>query len=135
MKRILFVLVFFASFVMSACGGGAAPSDKINVTMTDFQFTPNSFTIPAGQEITINATNNGAVVHNFVVMKLGTTAGDAWDDGDIPNVFWQLQLEPGTSDTETFTAPTEPGEYQVVCSTPGHIMAGMSAKLIVVAGE
>ncbi len=135
MKRILFVLVFFASFVMSACGGGAPPSDKINVTMTDFQFTPNSFTIPAGQEITINATNNGAVVHNFVVMKLGTTAGDAWDDGDIPNVFWQLQLEPGTSDTETFTAPTEPGEYQVVCSTPGHIMAGMSAKLIVVAGE
>ena len=135
MKRILFVVVLSASLVLSACGGGSAPSSTINVTMTDFQFTPNSFTVPAGQTITINANNNGAVVHNFVVMKLGTTAGDAWDDSDIPNVFWQIQLEPGASKTDTFTAPTEPGEYQVVCSTPGHIMAGMIAKLDVVAGQ
>lgn len=135
MKRILFVVVVLASLVLSACGGGSAASTTIKVTLTDFQFTPNTFTIPAGQTITIDAANNGAVVHNFVIMKLGTTAGDAWDDNDAPNILWQIQLEPGASKTDTFTAPTEPGEYQVVCSTSGHIMAGMMSKLIVVAGQ
>jgi len=132
MRKIVFILL--ACVTLVACSG-PAPSDAIKVTLTDFQFTPNSFLVPAGQEITITANNNGAVEHNFVVMKLGTTAGDAWDDADIPNVFWKLQLEPGASQTDTFTAPTEPGEYQVVCSTPGHLMAGMIAKLVVVAGK
>ena len=134
MKKILFVVVVFASLILSACGG-AAPSDTIDVTLTDFQFTPNLLTVPAGQEITVNAQNNGAVVHNFIVMKLGADAGTEFDDEDTPNVYWQVQLEPGGSTTATFTAPPDAGEYQIVCSTPGHLMAGMVAKLIVVAGE
>ncbi len=134
MKRILFVVVVFASLILSACGG-AAPSDTIDVTLTDFQFTPNLLTVPAGQEITVNAQNNGAVVHNFIVMKLGADAGTEFDDEDTPNVYWQVQLEPGGSATTTFTAPPDAGEYQIVCSTPGHLMAGMVAKLIVVADE
>jgi uncharacterized cupredoxin-like copper-binding protein len=101
--------------------------------MTDFQFQPNQFTVPAGQEITFKATNNGAVVHNFVIMKKGTTAGDTFDDADIPNVYWQVELQPGASSSTTFTAPSEPGDYEVVCKTPGHIAAGMTAKLTVVA--
>ena len=134
MKRILFVVVVFASLLLSACGG-AAPSDTIDVTLTDFQFTPNLLTVPAGQEITVNAQNNGAVVHNFIVMKMGADAGTEFDDEDTPNIYWQVQLEPGASSTTTFTAPTDAGEYQIICSTPGHLIAGMVAKLIVVAGE
>jgi uncharacterized cupredoxin-like copper-binding protein len=101
--------------------------------MTDFQFSPNAFAIPAGQEVTFNGSNNGAVVHDFVIMKYGTTAGDKYDDQDTPNVFWKIELQPGVSTSATFIAPTEPGEYQVVCGTPGHIAAGMVAKLTVVA--
>jgi uncharacterized cupredoxin-like copper-binding protein len=37
--------------------------------------------------------------------------------------------------TGIFTAPTDPGEYQIVCGTPGHFMSGMVGKLTVVAGE
>ncbi len=133
MKKALFLLAVIAGFVLTACGGGGGASTTINVTMTDFQFTPNTFTVPAGQQITIKAVNNGGVVHNFVVMKEGMDAGEAWDDSDVPNVYWQIQLEPGDSKTDTFTAPPDPGTYQVVCSTPGHIMAGMVAKLNVVA--
>jgi uncharacterized cupredoxin-like copper-binding protein len=103
--------------------------------MTDFQFQPSQFTVPAGQEITFTSSNNGAVVHNFVIMKLGTGAGDFFDEQDVPNVYWETELTPGGSTTTTFTAPTEPGEYEVVCRTEGHIVSGMTARLTVVPAE
>ncbi len=137
MKKISSLVVFIlgVSLVLSACGGGGgtASSTTINVTMTEFQFTPSTFVVPAGQQITLNAKNGGTVEHSFVIMKYGTTAGDTFDDQDKPNVYYQLDAQPGTSQTETFTAPTQPGDYQVVCSMPGHIAAGMVAKMTVVA--
>ena len=134
MKRTLIIAAVILSLVLVSCGGGGA-STKINVTMTDFQFQPNQFTVPAGQEITFNSTNNGAVVHNFVIMKLGTSAGPFFDDEDVPNVFWQVEIQPGGSVDTSFTAPIDPGDYEVVCRTEGHIASGMTAKLTVVAGK
>jgi plastocyanin len=128
------MLSILLSLVVASCGG-SGPSTTIDVAMTDFQFQPNQFTVPAGQEITFNSTNTGAVVHNFVIMKLGTTAGDFFDDEDVPNVFWEVEIQPGGSADTSFTAPTEPGEYEVICRTEGHIVSGMIAKLIVVASE
>jgi uncharacterized cupredoxin-like copper-binding protein len=134
MKRTLMIGAVLLCLVLVSCGGGG-PSTTIDVTMTDFQFQPNQFIVPAGQEITLNSTNNGAVVHNFVVMKLGTTAGDMFDEEDIPNVYWEVEIQPGGSTNTTFTAPPEPGEYEVVCRTEGHIASGMIAKLTVVPSE
>ncbi len=133
MKKSLFLLMLTSSLLLAACGGSSAkPTTKLDVTMTDFQFSPNQFTVPAGQEITLNAANNGAVVHNFVIMKKGQTAGTEFTDDDLPNVYWQVEIQPGGSTNTSFTAPTEPGEYEVVCKTPGHLQAGMTAKLTVV---
>jgi len=131
-KRITFIVFSSLMLVLAACSGGGQASTNIAVTLTDFQFIPNVFTVPAGQQITIDASNTGTVVHNFVIMKAGTTAGDTWDSSDEANVYWQLQLNPGASQNTMFTAPTDPGEYQIVCSTPGHLESGMIAKLVVV---
>ena len=133
MKKILFVLLGMSLF-LSACGA-AGPVTTITVTMTDFKFEPMEFTVPAGQEITVNATNNGAVLHEFVIFKLGQTAGEKFGDEDEENIYWEVEVEPGASVAETFTAPTEPGEYSVTCGIEGHLEAGMNGKLIVVAGE
>jgi len=127
-------VVFVLTLALSSCGA-AGPSTKINVTMTDFHFEPMEFTVPAGQEITVNATNNGAVEHEFVIFNLGTNAGDKFGDEDEENIFWEVEVQPGQSATETFVAPTDPGEYYVTCGIEGHLEAGMSAKLIVVSGE
>ncbi|HLO28831.1 MAG TPA: cupredoxin domain-containing protein [Anaerolineales bacterium] len=135
MKRTLIIMAVLFSLTLASCGGGGGASTKINVTMTDFQFQPSQFTVPAGQEITLNATNNGAVVHNFVIMKLGTSAGPSFDNEDLSNVFWQVELQPGGSVNTSFTAPSEAGDYEVVCRTEGHIAAGMVAKLTVVKAE
>ena len=53
---------------------------------------------------------------------------------DQVNVYWDVEVQPGQSVTATFTAPVEPGEYVVTCGIQGHLEAGMSAKLMVVAG-
>ncbi|MCC6499663.1 MAG: cupredoxin domain-containing protein [Anaerolineales bacterium] len=132
MKKNLFILLLLASLSLVACGKKTA-STAIDVKMIDFQFQPNSFIVPAGQNITFTAVNNGAVEHDFVIMKLGTNAGPSFDDDDVPNVYWQVKLTPGEDVNASFTAPSEPGEYQVVCRMEGHIASGMVGKLAVVA--
>jgi len=134
MKRNLIAVAVLLSLTLVSCGGGG-PTTNIDVTLTDFQFQPNQYIVPAGQEITLNSANNGAVVHNFVIMELGTTAGPMFDDEDVPNVYWEVELPPGGSTETSFTAPTEPGEYEVVCRTEGHIASGMTGKLIVVPAQ
>lgn len=133
MKKILSVLLGL-TLLLSACGAGG-PTTTINVTMTDFHFEPSQFTVPAGQEITVNATNNGAVVHEFVIFKLGTDAGAKFGDEDEENIYWEVEVEPGNKSTTTFTAPSDPGEYFLTCGIEGHLEAGMNGKLVVVAGE
>lgn len=138
MKKNQFGAAAFLSLLfmmLTSCGAGGGASNTIDVTMTDFQFQPSQFTVPAGEEIAFNSDNNGAVVHNFVIMKLGTSAGDFFDEEDVPNVYWEVELPPGASKTTSFAAPSEPGTYEVVCRTEGHIVSGMTAKLTVVPAE
>ena len=135
MRTILSVWIIAISLLLASCGGSSAPSTEITVTLTDFQFSPNSFTVPAGKEITLNANNSGAVIHNLMIMNLGKAAGPEFGDEDLPNVYWKLELPPGGTSSTTFTAPEEPGDYEVVCSIPGHVQAGMVGKLTVTENE
>ncbi len=135
MRTILYICTIVIVFLLPSCGVASAPSTEIDVTLTDFQFSPNSFTVPAGKEITLNLRNSGSASHNFIIMSLGRTAGPEFDDEDLPNVYWKLELPAGGDSSTTFTAPQEPGDYEVICSIPGHIQAGMMGKLTVVENE
>ncbi|MGB7873521.1 MAG: cupredoxin domain-containing protein [Anaerolineales bacterium] len=117
--------------VLSACDGGGA-STNLNLNMTDFMYDPVNFTVPAGQEITMTASNLGSVEHEYVIFKLGTDAGDKFGEEDEKNIYWEIEVQPGETATETFIAPGEPGEYFVSCGISGHLEAGMVGKLIVV---
>ena len=134
MRKYLMLAMVALGFLLAltACGG-SGPSTNLRVDMVEFMFEPSDYSIPAGQEITLELSNNGAVVHEFIIMKYGTEVGQDFGPEDEENIYWEAELDPGTSNTFTFTAPTEPGEYQVVCGTAGHYLAGMVAKLIVVA--
>ena len=135
MKLILSVGVIVISLMLVSCGGSSGPTTEVDVTMTDFQFNPTSFTVPAGEEITFHTTNNGAVVHSFVIMNLGQHVGTEYNEEDHPNVYWEVEIQPGGSTDTTFTAPTEPGDYEIICHIQGHVQAGMVGKLTVVAAE
>lgn len=131
MKKLFLISITILSILLTGCGGGQ-PSTTIKVNMTDFAFNPNNFVIPVRREITLNIVNNGAVVHDFIVMKAGASLGRDFDEKDKLNIYWKIELAPGQSTTTSFTAPSEPGEYLIVCGTTGHYEAGMTGKLVVV---
>lgn len=136
MKRIMNLLILFClGIILTACSGASGPRTTYDVLTTEFLFSPSEFIVPAGQEVTLNLVNNGAVVHDFVIFKLGTDAGDQFNEEDRSNIYWDVEVKPGESITTTFTAPAEPGEYSVTCGIQGHLEAGMSAELTVVAEE
>ena len=129
---VLVITLLGLSLALTACGGGG-PSTNLKVDMTEFMFDPSEYAIPAGQEITLELSNNGAVIHEFVIMKFGTNVGEDFGGEDEENIYWEAELEAGESGTFTFTAPSEPGGYQIVCGTEGHYVAGMVGSLTVVA--
>jgi uncharacterized cupredoxin-like copper-binding protein len=135
MRMKMTVWVVAISLALASCGGSSAPTTTIDVTMTDFQFSPSAFTVSAGEQITLKSTNSGAVIHNFIIMNLGYHVGNEFDEEDLENVYWKLEIAPGGGTETNFTAPEEPGEYEIVCSTPGHVQAGMLGTLNVVEAE
>lgn len=100
--------------------------------MDNFSFSPSQFTVPAGTEITVNVTNQGSVVHDFIIMKPNIRVGTEFGDDDIPNIYWKVEMQPGASQTFGFTSPEQVGEYEILCGIPGHVQAGMVGTMTVV---
>jgi len=131
MKRNLITLALGLSFLLVSCGRNGA-STTINLTISDYHFEPDTFKVPAGEEITVNIENAGFVSHQFVIFKFGKDAGGKIGPEDQENIYWRFEVRPGHSDSATFAAPSEPGEYYVTCGIVGHLEAGMFGTLIVV---
>ncbi len=128
-RKIGFFYIFIIMIiVLTAC----APKEyKFNVKMEEFKFIPNSFSVPAGAQVTMELENTGALEHELVIMLLSKDATLPFDDDDEANIYWEAELQPGTKQTITFVAPSEPGEYQLVCGTAGHLEQGMKGTLTV----
>ena len=99
------------SLVIGACGDGDEASTDLEVTTTDFQFSPNSWTVPAGEEISIDITNDGSVLHEWVLMQPGVNIDS---EADLPDteeellaefVYVEDEVEAGANKTLSFTAP------------------------------
>ena len=132
LQRITSSIVVFIvlCLLLAGCGGSGAPT-TLNVDLTDFAFKPNTFTVPAGKEITVNVTNKGANVHEFVIMKKGTKVDPPFGAKDEGNIYWELDnVAAGTSKSGKVTL-SDPGTYQVICGTPNHIEMGMVGALTV----
>ncbi len=127
---IFIVVAMLATLVLAACAGSGGGGAALNVTLTEFSFTPNTWTVNAGQQVTINIKNTGTVTHDWTIMK--TPISGSFTAADKANEFWASPMvSAGQSQTATFTAPSTPGTYQVVCTESGHFEAGMQGTLTV----
>jgi uncharacterized cupredoxin-like copper-binding protein len=127
-KVITIIALTAAVLVLAACAGGP---EKISVTTTDFKFEPTTWTVSAGKEVEFTIKNDGSLEHEWVLIKKGQEVTIPFDADDEDKVFWEIEAQPGETKTETFTAPSEPGTYSIVCGTAGHLEQGMDGTLTV----
>jgi uncharacterized cupredoxin-like copper-binding protein len=101
-----------------SCSGGGAPSGgaTINTTMSEMKYDPSTWTVKAGESVTISAKNGGTMVHDWIVRGMETQT--------------KTEVQAGQTGSKTFTITTA-GTYQVYCSQPGHEAAGMKGTLTV----
>lgn len=91
------------------------PARTADLVTTDNKFDKNGITIPAGQQVTINLTNNGKALHNFHVLKAADSSGREPKSVD---------LTAGAKSAFTFTV-TAPGQYDFVCDYHLNEMKGV----------
>ena len=134
----MFKLLSYLALVSLAITTHAA--QKVTITGNDtMQFDKREFTVNSGEKVELEFKNIGklpkiAMGHNLVILKkgisslkfgqkvmsLGASATNALPEGSMEDVIAATKLlGPGENETLTFTAP-EPGDYQFVCSFPGH---------------
>ncbi|HET8570876.1 MAG TPA: plastocyanin/azurin family copper-binding protein [Candidatus Limnocylindria bacterium] len=85
----------------AATGSGGAASGDQTVSLQNFAFSPTTLTVPVGTKVTF--TNNDSTKHTATEGKDGKKADGARFD---------LQLDPGASDSFTFDTA---GTYNVTC--------------------
>ena len=132
-RVVLFVLVsVLLVALLASCSGGTIGGTKpasggsnsgggntINVSATEFQFSPNKFEGKVGEKITFKVTNKGTVEHNFVILS---------PDGS--QELTKMSTQPGETKSLDFT-PSEAVTYKIDCNVAGHKEAGMVGELAV----
>lgn len=145
MSRISVLVVMVCAFLFST---NTFAQKTIEITGTDkMKFDVTSITVKPGEEVTIKLHTESklpaaAMSHNFVLLKEGvdarafSIAGGSHKDNDYidpakeGDVIAHTDMAAGGETVEvTFTAPSKAGDYEYVCSFPGHYVSGMKGVL------
>ena len=127
------------------------PDDDAIVIRTvpeEMRYDKPSFTVTAGQSVKLWFANDDALPHNLIITQpeTGDAVGDAADAmgadgfevGFIPETDAILQstdlLNREEHQTLEFTAPMQPGTYDVLCTFPGH-RTTMHGVMVVIAAD
>lgn len=115
MKRFVMALLLAAvTAVAAGCGGSGAPTREVAVTMgPGMIFAPAEITGTVGERLLIRVTNvDDTMEHDMVIPVLGA----------------KIRLFAGKSGTMTVTLK-KAGNFEILCTLPGHSEAGMVAVL------
>lgn len=103
-------------------------------TQPGLKFDQTLLTVKAGTRVRLVFRNTDDMLHNFVLcaagkgQEVGTAALALGVEGMAKNyvpdsadvLFHTALTQPESSDTIYFIAPTTPGDYDYICSFPGH---------------
>jgi plastocyanin len=104
---------------ITASTTSASQTITIDLTAQGFAFNPNTITVPAGADVTINFVNKDSAPHNFA----------AYTDSSATTPIYVGKVITGTSITYNFKAPASVGNYFFRCD----IHPNMTGTLKVVA--
>lgn len=125
-------LLVASALVLTGCGddGGDTASADVTVVTTEYAFSPDTWSVSAGEAFTVEMTNEGAIEHEWAVIDLGEDI-ESEDEFEEDIVLLEVEAIPaGQTTTQSFTI-AEAGTYQVICALPGHFAEGMEGTLTV----
>ncbi len=102
------------------------------VFLHDYYFQPATIEVPRGARVVLTVVNRGNHEHAWVLMEKDFVWEHPFDAEDSNHGLTRVTVDVIGRDTLVFTAPSEPGEYNIVCSILGHVEFGMVGTLIVV---
>jgi len=126
-----FGLLALASFCLTLLLPGLAAADapqqatpqQISINMSEFAFSPASFTATQGQPVEVTVHNVGKFPHN-VAFEL--------DSQNINQKIFASNIAAGQSATATFTFTTA-GTWRMYCPVDSHAQRGMVGTVAVLA--
>jgi azurin len=96
----------------------ASPGEKIKVTFKNIGSIPK---IAMGHNWVLLKKDTDALAFGQKVLASGGSATNALPKSLLGEVIAHTDvLGPGESESVTFRAPSEPGDYEYVCTFPGH---------------
>jgi azurin len=109
---------------------------RVNAIVEKIQFDVKKVELRAGKKVKLTFVNPDFMPHNLVITKPGTAdsvaaaaialGADGFKKQFLPNSNSILHatklLEKGQSETLEFNAPSEAGEYNFICTFPGHAL-------------
>lgn len=130
-KNMRWVVGLTIVSLLGACGGDSDDaSTSLDVSAAEFEFSPSSYVIPAGTEVPLTFTNDGALLHEWVIMTTPIAEESEFTE-DL--VLWEEEAEAGET-KEVTIPPLDAGTYQIICAIEGHFAAGMEGELVVAEG-
>lgn len=134
----------------SADAQATADAREVVIEANDqMQFSIDNFMVEPGETIQLTLKNVGTMPkfsmgHNVVVLvksadpaafveaAMNAAANEYIPEGSEDQIIAHTKLlGGGESDTITFTAPEETGDYPFLCSFPGHFQIGMKGTMTV----
>jgi uncharacterized cupredoxin-like copper-binding protein len=128
---VLAVVALVRSNSEGSGGGGAAaaPTNEVTVVAKEFSFAPKRVLVKADTDVSVTLDNEGAVEHEWVVLKAGTKIAKEADFKQDMVAVGTKRLAGGAN--ETINLNLAAGSYQVVCMVTGHFANGMQGELVV----
>lgn len=128
----IFLVAALLAVVLSACSesgregsGSATPANGlVAVTTFEWGYTPNAITVTRGEEVRIDLSNQGTMVHNLQIDDLEATAIES-QNGEL-----FVEADEGEQGSLSFI-PSEAGEFEFYCTISGHRRQGMEGTLVV----
>jgi nitrite reductase (NO-forming) len=116
---LLVAALLLATALTSACRAapGNAAGQGVTVKALDtMRFDPPTLTLPVGQPVQLTLTNDGTLIHDFVLTE---------------GVDQPVKVEAnGKASASTTVTIARPGTYTYICAQPGHEAAGMKGTIV-----
>lgn len=138
----ILAIVVVGALLLAACGGGeeaGTPDNprRVEISATEFAFSPASVSITPGETVEFVVTNDGSIDHEFLVTNQADidehiAEGHAEHEEEGMEGMEEMEMhevELGVGETKSLvvTFPATAGELtRFACLIPGHYEAGMA---------